>query len=304
MAKIKLTKSAVDAAQAQAQPVELRDTLVPGFLCKITPAGRKVFMLQYRTNAGERRKPALGLYGELTVEQARSLAQEWLAQVRRGDDPATEKAAARQAPTVKELCIKFIEDYSSQRNKPSTQEGYQSVIDRNIIPMLGRMKVQDLKRPDVASMMKKMAHKPADANRTFSVMRKMFNLAEVWGYRPDGTNPCRHVPMYPNGKATHLISDEEMGKLFHYLDQLEAEGLEHAVKRRLHRHASHPDPQRQGQAGCQRQGRQRKRSRLPPSGGWPRHRRSVEKDQRGRTALRVRIPRRSFVPGDGLCPSD
>ena len=69
-----------------------------------------------------------------------------------------------------------MEDYSSQRNKPSTQEGYQSVIDRNIIPMLGRMKVQDLKRPDVASMMKKMAHKPADANRTFSVMRKMFNL--------------------------------------------------------------------------------------------------------------------------------
>ena len=57
MAKIKLTKSAVDAA-SQAQPVELRDTLVPGFLCKITPAGRKVFMLQYRTNAGERRKPA------------------------------------------------------------------------------------------------------------------------------------------------------------------------------------------------------------------------------------------------------
>jgi len=119
MAKVKLTKSAVDSAQAQAQPVELRDTMVPGYLCKITPAGRKVFMLPYRTNAGERRKPALGLYGELTVEQARSLAQEWLAQ-----DPAAEKAAARQAPTVKELCTKFMEDYSSQRNKPSTQEGY------------------------------------------------------------------------------------------------------------------------------------------------------------------------------------
>ena len=90
MAKIKLTKSAVDAAQPQAQPVELRDTLVPGFLCKVTPTGRKVFMLQYRTNAGERHKPALGLYGELTVEPARSLAQEWLAQVRRGGDPASQ----------------------------------------------------------------------------------------------------------------------------------------------------------------------------------------------------------------------
>lgn len=231
MAKIKLTKSAVDAAQPQAEPVELRDMLVPGFLCKITPAGRKVFMLQYRTNSGERRKPALGLYGELTVEQARSLAQEWLAEVRRGGDPSAAKAAARAAPTVKELCEKFMEDHSKQRNKPSTQAGYQKCIKRNIIPMLGRMKVQDVKRPDVAGAMKKMAHKPADANRTFSVMRKMFNLAEVWGYRPDGTNPCRHVPMYPNGKATHLINDEEMGKLFRYLDYLETDGLglDHAV---------------------------------------------------------------------------
>ena len=65
MAKIKITKSTVDAAQPQAQPVELCDTLVPGFLCKITPAGRKVFMLQYRTNAGEQRKPALSLYRDL-----------------------------------------------------------------------------------------------------------------------------------------------------------------------------------------------------------------------------------------------
>ncbi len=229
MAKIKLTKSAVDAAQPQAQAVELRDTLVPGFLCKVTPAGRKVFMLQYRTNAGERRKPALGLYGELTVEQARSLAQEWLAEVRRGGDPGAAKAEARKAPTVAELCVKFMEDHSKQRNKPSTRRGYQGVIDRCIVPFLGRIKVQDVKRPDIAGAMKKMAHKPAEANRTFSVMRKMFNLAEVWGYRPDGTNPCRHVPVYPDGKATHLISDEDMGRLFRHLDSIEAEGLENYV---------------------------------------------------------------------------
>ncbi len=229
MAKIKLTKSAVDAAQPQAQPVELRDTAVPGFMCKITPAGRKVFMLQYRTNAGQRRKPALGTYGQLTVEQARALAQVWLAEVRQGGDPGGIKAAARKAPTVKELCLTFMADYSKQRNKPSTQHGYQGVIDRCIVPMLGRLKVQDVKRPDVASMMKKLAHKPAEANRAFSVMRKMFNLAEVWGYRPDGTNPCRHVPMYPAGKATHLISDEEMRELFRQLDKTEAEGLESHV---------------------------------------------------------------------------
>ena len=82
MAKIKLTKSVVDSAEPEAHDVELRDTLVPGFLCKVTPAGRKVFMLQYRTNAGDRRKPSLGLFGELTVEQARAQAQNWLAEVR------------------------------------------------------------------------------------------------------------------------------------------------------------------------------------------------------------------------------
>src|SRR3546814_6000798 len=99
-----------------------------------------------------------------------------------------------------------MEDYSKLRNKPSTQDGYQSVIDRNIVPMIGRMKVQDVKRPDVAGMMKKMTHKPADANRTFSVMRRMFNLAEVWGYRPDGTNPCRHVPMRSEEHTSELQS--------------------------------------------------------------------------------------------------
>ena len=229
MAKIKLTKSAVDAAQPQAEAVELRDTLVPGFLCKITPAGRKVFMLQYRTNAGERRKPALGLFGELTVEQARSLAQEWLAQVRRGGDPAAEKAEARQAPTVKELCTKFMEDYSKKRNKLSTQAGYQAVINRNIIPLLGRKKVQDVKRPEIAGLMEKLSYKQTEANKVFSVLRKMFNMAEVWGYRPDGTNPCRHVPMFPAGKSTHLISDEEMGNLFRQLDKIESEGLENYV---------------------------------------------------------------------------
>ncbi|MBR8289128.1 tyrosine-type recombinase/integrase [Burkholderia cenocepacia] len=229
MAKIKLTKTAVDAAQPQAQAVELRDTVVPGFLCKITPAGRKVFMLQYRTNTGERRKPALGLFGELTVEQARVMAQDWLAEVRRGGDPGGAKAQARKAPTVEALCKKFMEDYSKKRNKVSTQEGYQAVIDRNIVPLLGRKKVQDVKRPDIAGLMEKLAYKPADANHTFGVLRKMFNMAEVWGFRPDGTNPCRHVPMFPAGKATRLINDEEMARIFRHLEHLEAEGLENYV---------------------------------------------------------------------------
>jgi hypothetical protein len=55
----------------------------------------------------------------------------------------------------------------------------------------------------------------------------MFNMAEVWGMRPDGSNPCRHVPKYPERGKTRLITDSEMKKLFAYLTRAEAEGLEH-----------------------------------------------------------------------------
>lgn len=229
MAKIKLTKTVVDAARPQSQDVELRDTVVPGFLCKVTPAGRKVFMLQYRTNSGVRRKPALGQFGELTVEQARSLAQDWLAEVRRGGDPGNQKTEARKAPTIKELCTRFMEDHSKLHNKPSTQKSYQYQIDCYIIPAFGSKKAHEVTRQDITALMKHLEKSPTQANRVLSCVRKMFNLAELWGYRPDGSNPCRHVPKYPEKGSTRLITDEQMVSLFAYLDRAEAERLEHPI---------------------------------------------------------------------------
>ena len=226
MAKIKLTKSVVDAATFRAKAYELRDTVVPGFLLKVTPAGRKIFMLQYRTNAGERRKPAIGRFGELTVEQARSIAQDWLADVRKGKDPSAEKAAARDAPSVKELCPKFMEDYSKPTNRPKTVETNQGYIDRHIIPSLGILKVREVTRSDVSSLVTRMKKIPVTANRVLSCLRKMFNMAEVWGFRDDGTNPCRHIPKYPENGKTRLIVDDEMVRLFSYLERADVEGLE------------------------------------------------------------------------------
>lgn len=227
MAKIKLTKTAVDVATAKDRDYELRDTIVPGFMLKVTPAGGKIFMLQYVTNAGVRRKPALGRFGELTVDQARNLAQDWLAEVRQGRDPSAEKSAARAAPTMKEMCAKFIEDYSKLHNKPSTVEGNEMNIKNHIIPRLGRMKVHEVTRANVSEWMTALADRPIIANRTLALLRKMFNLAELWGYRPDGSNPCRHVQKYQEKGSTRFITDEEMRKLFAYLDEAEAEGLEH-----------------------------------------------------------------------------
>ena len=88
MPKIKLTKTVVDATIADHIPYELRDTAIPGFLLKVTPTGRKIFMVAYVAKNGQRRKPAIGRFGEITVEQARMIAQGWLADVRKGNDPS------------------------------------------------------------------------------------------------------------------------------------------------------------------------------------------------------------------------
>jgi integrase len=227
MPTFKLTKTLIEKATKQARDYELRDTDAPGFLCKVTTAGRKVFMLQYRTVGGERRKPSIGVFGELTVEQARAIAHKWLAAVREGKDPSLDKRRARANPTVRELCDEFVERHSIPHNKPSTVISNRSCIRRHILPAFGKYKVADLSRADVARAVSDRAHIPTTANHMLSLLKKMFNCAELWGYRADGTNPCRLVPKFPGGQRTRLIKNPELSRLFTYLARADAEGLEH-----------------------------------------------------------------------------
>ena len=52
MPRLKLTKTIVDTAQPDKDPYELRDAAIPGFSLKVTPTGRKVFMVAYVANNG------------------------------------------------------------------------------------------------------------------------------------------------------------------------------------------------------------------------------------------------------------
>lgn len=225
--KVKLTKSAVDAAEPAVAEYEMRDTATPGFMVRVMPSGHKTFMLAYRTNAGAKRRPKLGRVGEITVEQARRIAQDVLAEARRGRDPSAEKAASRAAPTVSELCDRFIQDYSIPKNRPKTVKSYAGLIKRKIKPQLGTLKVRDVTRVHVSDLMVRMKATPRSANHMLSCLRKMMNVAEIWGYRDDGTNPCRHVPKYPENGRTRLLNDAEIGRIFAYLQRADGEKLEH-----------------------------------------------------------------------------
>src|SRR5215471_4247279 len=45
------------------------------------------------------------------------------------------------------------------------------------------------------------------------MLSKMFNLAEVWGLRPDGSNPCRHVEKFTEKKRERMLSPAELARL-------------------------------------------------------------------------------------------
>src|SRR5471030_1793642 len=104
MPSVKLTKSSIDA-----MPTPLADTVYwdagcPGFGVKVTPKGRKVFVVLYRTGgAGSRlRKYTIGPYGRVTLHQARVAAQKVFAARLEGRDLAAEKRepGAGSVPTA------------------------------------------------------------------------------------------------------------------------------------------------------------------------------------------------------------
>src|SRR2546425_11326163 len=81
MPRIRLTKSAIDALPTSKSDVVYWDAGCPGFGVKVTPKGRKVFIVLYRTGGGgsRLRKYTIGPYGRVALHQARVGAQKGVA---------------------------------------------------------------------------------------------------------------------------------------------------------------------------------------------------------------------------------
>src|ERR1700693_456392 len=119
MPTVKLTKSAIDALPTPAKDVVYWDSGSPGFGVKVTPKGRKVFIVLYRTaGAGSRlRKYTIGPYGRVTLHQARIAAQKVYAARLEGRDLAAEKREAKRrmvADKVDDILEAFIAQHHSQ----------------------------------------------------------------------------------------------------------------------------------------------------------------------------------------------
>src|SRR5262245_44949932 len=114
MPTVKITKRSIDSIQPAAKRTFWYDTNLKGFGLKVMPSGVKTWIVEYRPGAGGRSTPkrrlTLGRVGTLTPDEARELAKDMLAKVRAGQDPAAQKAEAKAAKTVGELCDLYIKE--------------------------------------------------------------------------------------------------------------------------------------------------------------------------------------------------
>lgn len=191
----KLTKRVVDAAEVAASEYFIWDGDLPGFGLRVLPSGRKRYIVQYR--AGRRsRRISLGPSTVLTCEQARSLAD------------------------------RFDKEHIALRLKPSPAKGYRRMLERFVIPVLGNHRVNEVTRADIAKLHHDLRHIAYDANRCLEMISKMFNLAEMWGLRPDGSNPRKHIKKYPEEKRERFLSPAELQRIGEVLREMEQEGIE------------------------------------------------------------------------------
>ncbi len=209
---MKLTKRVVESVRPGPARKVIWDDELRGFGLRVTPSGVRSYLLDYHMR-GRRRRMVLGRHGPLTCDVARRKALEHLAALQVGCDPLEALQVERLAPTVNELVARFLSEHVDAKRKPSTAVGYRSVLMRYVVPRLGRMKVADVTRGHVTDLHYALRKTPFNANRTLAVVSRMFTLAEKWGIRPDGTNPCRHVERYRERARERFLSAAELARL-------------------------------------------------------------------------------------------
>lgn len=142
-----------------------------------------------------------------------------------GRDPALARSKARAAElTVEEALAQFFVQHVEVRRKKRTAEEYQRTARLHIIPALGAKALLSIQRSDVAQLHHSLRHKPYQANRTVALLSKFFNSAEQHGFRPNGSNPCRHIEKYAEAKRDRFLSDDELIRLDAAMRDLESAG--------------------------------------------------------------------------------
>src|SRR6516162_6538714 len=216
MPRIKLTKSSIDALPMPSSDVVYWDSGCPGFGVKVTPKGRKVFIVLYRTGgAGSKlRKYTIGPFGRVTLHQARIAAQKVFAAKLEGRDLAAEKREARRrvvADRVEDLLETFIVQQVSQNR--SAYEISRLLRREMGKPWTGRS-IHEITKRDVVEVISSIEQRgaPSTANKTLKVIKTF--LRWCVGRAVLDRSPAEGVPMPTKEIARdRILSDDELARV-------------------------------------------------------------------------------------------
>jgi integrase len=212
MANLKLTDKIISSLPCPATGQKrYYDSEVSGFGCRVTAAGSKSFILNYRTRGGIERRFTIGSCDDWSVKAAREEAQKLKRDIDQGGDPVAALTALREAPTVSDLCKRYIVEHLPKK-RVSSQGDDVSMIANDILPKLKSRKVADVTFSDIDALHRQIAKRASyRANRVVALLSKMFALAIKWDWRPD--NPAKGIERTPEVKRHRYLSGTELASL-------------------------------------------------------------------------------------------
>ena len=180
--KTSLTKRTVEALKPDLRPWIAWDDRLTGFGVRVQHSGAKTFVVNYRSGSGGRSAPnkrvTLGRFGRITPDEARRMAQELLGKVASGEDPARERAEARDMPTL----ARAFEDYlgANPRRKPRTVEMYRQNLKVCFGDWLARS-LDAIDRGDVEARFHRVTERRgwATANQAVSMLRSIYRRSSI-----------------------------------------------------------------------------------------------------------------------------
>lgn len=195
---------------------------LPGFGVRYYRSGRKVYVLQ-TTMAGRQRLVTLGNANVLRKTEAIDVAKRILIRAQTGENPAETRARIRSAPRYD----KFLEEYWQKAKpnwKPSTVKTHDLYRKNYLGSAFTGKFIDEIDQADVLKWFTCVSDTggPGAGNRAMSILNAAFHKAEQWGYRPEGSNPCRGIKRNRRKKFECLLSNEELARLGKALDELKS----------------------------------------------------------------------------------
>jgi integrase len=192
---------------------------VRGFCARLNGDGSVSYFVEYRAGHGRVfpvRRVVLGKYGQLTPDQARSLAKRALASVLAGDDPAAERANRKKEVTVADWLRHTLTTHWRVKAKPSTIKNFASTIEHALIPEFGAMRLSELAHAHVRGWHAKQIDRPRQANLDVAILRKALNIAVGDGLIKE--NVATGIQPHPERRRDRVPADDELSAVLSALD--------------------------------------------------------------------------------------